>query len=387
MQVSLLPAIGSNHRFSGLVSNNFSINVIGGYAMAVEGLEMAGAFNLIREDVKGVQLAGFANLTGRNVSGVQLAGFTNSNRGKAKGIFIAGFSNVNLDTLKGVQLSGFTNVSGRSSRGMQIAGFSNISGDNAKGMQLAGFSNITNGDVKGFQFAGFLNFNRKQSSNLQLAGFMNLGNQVNGVQISGFSNVVYRDIHGMQFAGMFNYAKRVKGFQLGLINICDTISGVQLGLFNIVRKGYHSIEYRMNEQQAYMLNIKTGTHRFYNIISAGQFQWNNFNDLSFGYGLGTQQKLSKRFSIEIDVIGNLVYNTISRTVPEYLWVFSAIHFVYKPFRLLHFFAGPSGNMLVERAPGVQPLDANKGLRTLPSSTLANLPFQAWIGYSFGVRFF
>jgi len=386
-QISFVPAIGTNHIYSGLVANKFSFNILGGYAMAVDGFEMAGMFNIIREDVKGFQMAGFANLTGRNVNGFQMAGFSNSIRGSLKGMQMAGFTNISLDSIVGVQMSGFTNVSGKSSQGAQISGFANISGNEARGLQLAGFTNITNGDIKGLQIAGFMNYNRLQSSNVQIAGFMNLANEVSGVQIAGFSNFTYKTMKGSQISGFMNYAKKINGIQIGVFNFCDTICGIPIGFLSFVRKGYHSLEYNMNEQQAFSLAFKTGTHRFYNILKAGKFAWNNNDDISLGYGIGTQQKIKGKFALELDITGSILYNTINRKVPEVLWANASLNLVYQPFKFLTFFAGPTVNSIFSETEYDLPLQPNRGLNEIPSGSLGIYNFSAWIGYNFGVRIF
>lgn len=386
-QISFIPALGTNHLLSGLVANRFSFNILGGYAYAVNGFELGGLFNIIRQDVLGFQMAGFANLTGRNVDGFQVAGFANFNRGNAKGMQLSGFSNVVLDSLKGVQISGFSNVSGGSARGAQVSGFTNVSGRYVRGLQLAGFGNITNGDIRGLQIAGFGNYNRYQSNNVQIAGFINLANEANGIQIAGFSNFTYLDMHGIQISGFMNYAKRMKGIQLGLFNVCDTIRGIPIGLLSFVRKGYHVLEYSMNEQQAFTLAFKTGTHRFHNIVKVGQFQWENFNDLSFGYGLGTQQKIVGKLALELNVIGNGFYNTISRTVPNQIWMVSEFNLVFKPFRYVTLFAGPSLNYLIQDNAENSIVNAERAWQRLDDFQAGNKLYTGWMGYTFGLRFF
>lgn len=55
----------------------FSWNLVGGVARKVEGLEMAGVFNVETESFRGVQTAGVANVVRGPVDGVQLAGVLN----------------------------------------------------------------------------------------------------------------------------------------------------------------------------------------------------------------------------------------------------------------------------------------------------------------------
>ncbi|HEX2608358.1 MAG TPA: carboxypeptidase-like regulatory domain-containing protein, partial [Flavisolibacter sp.] len=55
-QVSLTPGLGTHGKLSAQVSNNFSLNVFGGYNGGVNGFEMGGLFNIDKKNVQYVQI-------------------------------------------------------------------------------------------------------------------------------------------------------------------------------------------------------------------------------------------------------------------------------------------------------------------------------------------
>ncbi len=288
-QVSFLPFLSTNGKLSGNVINNYSFNVLGGYSMGVRQIEIGGFINIDRGDVSWMQLAGFGNIVGGDVYGLQGAGFFNLNGGETKAVQMAGFSNVNYGETRGVQLAGFANVNLSSTHGVQLAGFCNLSNGPGVGVQVAGFGNVQRGEYRGSQFAGFANLNTKE---------------IHGVQVAGFANIATGKVGGSQVAGFFNYGKQIRGTQLGVVNVADTLGGVPIGLVSYVKRGYHKLELSADEVFYTNLAFRTGVKDFYNIFLAGikpDPAPDNANVWTFGYGLGTDRKITKRLHFNIDV--------------------------------------------------------------------------------------
>ena len=76
-QVSFIPVLGTNYRLSGNVINDYSFNILGGYSRGTRKAELAGLFNINRDDVQYVQIAGLVNADGGQFNGVQTAGLLN----------------------------------------------------------------------------------------------------------------------------------------------------------------------------------------------------------------------------------------------------------------------------------------------------------------------
>lgn len=251
-QITLISPLGTNGLQSHEVTNVFSLNMVAGYAGGLKGLE----------------IGGFANAINGNVKGVQIAGFANGVKGSTSGAQIAGFANINLGNTNGAQIAGFTNISLKESNATQIAGFTNVVTADATAGQISGFANVVTGDFKGAQIAGFANYSQ---------------GDMTGAQI-----------------GVFNYAKNVKGAQIGVFNVADSVEkGLAFGVLSFVKNGYRAIEISSNETVHGVLSFKTGTYKFYNILSVGAIL-NDERAWAVGYGIGTLIPLTKQFDLAIE---------------------------------------------------------------------------------------
>lgn len=287
-QFSLFPYIGTNHRLSGNVINDYSFNIFGGYSRGVRKLEIGTLFNIDRDKVEGVQIAGIFNAVGGKVSALQMAGL----------------ANLNLDSVKGAQFAGLINLNWNSSQKFSGAGLVNITNGTATGAQVAGQGNFTMGDQKGPHFAGLFNMATHDAGPVQVAGLFNfVGNEIHGAQV-GLFNVATRKVSGVQVGGVINYAAKVNGVQIGLFNVADSVHGVPLGFMSFVVKGYHKIEVSADEVFYTNLAFRTGVRHFYNIFTAGAKPGSFEQDevfWTFGYGIGTSPRLTKWLSLNFDV--------------------------------------------------------------------------------------
>lgn len=293
-QLSFTPGLSTHGRMSGQVINNFSLNVLGGYSGGVNGLEIGGLFNIDKKDVRYVQVGGLFNIVGGDVAGVQVGGVSNTVLGAMAGV--------------------------------QVGGVSNYTRKNLTGVQVGGVYNHTAGFVKGVQVAGVGSFSREK---------------VSGVQIGGVGNIANRDMHGLQVGGVFNYAKRLKGVQIGLINIADTSDGLSIGLITVVLKGYHKLAISANEVANFNVGFKTGNHRLYNILQAGMNLQPDQKAYSFGYGLGSEWRMGKRFSINPELTGNYLY--VGNWSDANVLGKAALNFNFKLGKYVAIFGGPVFN--------------------------------------------
>ena len=290
VQVSFLPFMGTNGLLSGNVTNEYSLNVIGGHSMQNTFIELGGVFNSNRGDVAGIQLAGVVNLVG----------------GCADGLQAAGVANITAESSNGMTLAGVFNIHGADHSGIRGAGVFNYTHGATYGLSMAGVINHQNGICDGGQIAGALNVAVKGAKYGQLAGALNVATGDVGVgQLAGAVNLSTGDLEGIQIAGALNVANNVKGFQLGLVNISDTISGVPLGFLSYVHKGYHHFEVSTDESFRINVAFHTGVPQLYNIFAAGVNPEDNMT-WYYGYGLGTAPKLGKRLNLNIEVTANWI---------------------------------------------------------------------------------
>ena len=295
-QLSFVPFVGTNHKMSGHVINDYSLNILGGYALGTGKLEVGGVFNLVRGDMRGVQIAGVLNGVGGEMSGIQFAGVFNGNQGSSRGAQFAGVLNVNAGESRAVQFAGVGNISPAPQKSPQFAGVFNIAAKEGGPLQLGGVFNLAAGDMKGFQGAGVFNLT---------------GKAMKGTQVAGVFNFAGKELTGAQVAGVFNYASGVRGTQIGLINISDSTRGVPVGFMSLVWKGYHKIEISADEIFYNNISFRTGVRQFYNIFSAGakpSTYKENDTRWTFGYGIGTAPRLSRKIFLNLDLTSNQIVN-------------------------------------------------------------------------------
>jgi len=245
-QLSLIPTVSTNGPIAGSVVNQVSINILGGYARGVEGVEIGGGFNLLSEDMTGLQVSGLANLVGGHTRGVQFSGGINHSMRSLEGLQLAGLSNTVWDTLSGWQVAGGINVVKRGMSGTQVSGLGNVALGDLDGEQISGGINITHGAVNKAQVAGVINYARSVKGGQVAAGMnialdsvgggqvgfvANYAGNVSGGQVAFGANVVPGHVSGGQVGFVLNYAGAVSGGQVsfGANIVPGTVDAGQVG--------------------------------------------------------------------------------------------------------------------------------------------------------------
>jgi hypothetical protein len=227
------------------------------------------------------------------VQGGQVAGLINFNCAETEAVGIAGLINFGLKDSRDVRIAGLTNINFGNQMGPHIAGLFNFTTKSSGPAQVAGLFNFAAGDGKGAHFSGLLNFTARKHD---------------GAQISGLINFTGKRLHGVQ-VGFLNYATRLKGTQIGFLNISDSTGSVPVGVLSIVGKGYHSVELAADEVFYANLSFRTGVRKFYNILTAGvkpNTLSGNETIWSFGYGVGTSPRLSRKLFLNVDLTASQI---------------------------------------------------------------------------------
>lgn len=326
VQVSFITPAGSNGIHSGQFINNFSLNILVGYAGGLKGAEFSGLTSVLGNDMEGFQAAGLANVVGGKV------------------------------------------------RGAQFAGLANVVGGVSQGFQAAGLVNVSAGG-KLTQAAGLMN--------------INAGND-HGMQIGGLGNVNTGTINGVQLAGLFNYTNKLSGVQLGVFNFADTIiSGTPIGFLSFVAHGYYAFEIAASETFYGTISFKTGTRKFYNILSTGMAVRNDKIIWGWGYGIGTLVAMTPKLDLGMELIA---YH-----VNEDEWFTKRLNFLNK-FNMfvnwnvlpnLTLFAGPSWNVTVTDTYDGEggTLEPNIAPWTVYDETYSNdINVTMYPGFNLGIKF-
>ena len=159
-QFSILPGIGSHGKMSSQLVNKFSFNLFGGYNGGVNGMEIAGLYNITNKDVRYFQVAGLFNMVGGHAEGFQVAGLFNKD-----------------SSMKGFQASGLYNKT-----------------VNTRGFQIAALNK--NDSMQGFQ-AAVVNVNHKFKG-VQI-GIVNVADTIEGIPI-GLINLGKSGVNHLSFS-------------------------------------------------------------------------------------------------------------------------------------------------------------------------------------------
>lgn len=337
-QASLLPGLSSHGMMSSRVVNKASLNVLGGYTAGVDGVEVAGLFNLTIGKVNSFQAAGLFNAVGGDIKGTQFAGLINYDKQNVNGFQAAGVANLVSTNLNGVQIGGVTNIVRKEVDGVQIAGVTNIASGNVKGLQIAGVGNIAS-----------------------------------------------HKFTGTQVAGIFNYAKNFKGLQIGLVNLADSSSGTSIGLLNLSKNGYQKISFFSNDLVNANVALKTGNANLYTLLIAGK----NYSDTAkletIGVGFGHDFLLSNQVAIETEMItqylhlGNWDYANILMRFQANLEI--------KLFKGFALFGGPSYAYYNSDAPAGSSAKGYKQNVVPAKHHQFSGNNQGWWGWNIGVTLF
>jgi hypothetical protein len=306
-QISLIPGLSSHGMYNSQIVDHFSYNILGGYTAGIDGVEMAGLFNINKKDMKFFQAAGIFNFVGGSTKGVQVAGIYNNVSHNAWGLQAAGLFNRVQNFTGGMQLAGLTNADQRAS---------------------------------GFLVAGLFNKAQNFNGGVQLAGLFNTAQKSKGLQLAGFCNRS-ADEAGSQFASVFNVAKKVKGFQFALVNIADS-SDYTIGLINFIKNGEKSLSLSTDETLFTHLDFRSGGRVLYGLIGAGYKFGNDEVKYALDIGFGAHIINKGKFSLNGEYATQLITDTEKKFYQtDSFKILSG----YKLNNHLRLFAGPSLNII------------------------------------------
>jgi uncharacterized protein YjbI with pentapeptide repeats len=280
--IDLLPYVGTS---SGLPYTRrlVSFNLIGGISGGIDAVELGGALNLTRGDVRGAQLSGAANLV--------------------------------LEDVSGMQASGAINIIGGNLSGAQFAGAANIVGGNG-GSQLSGAVNIAGGRTDGAQLAGAVNVTGTELSGLQATGAVNIaGGAVRGLQTSGAVNIAGSDVTGAQLGVANISGGQVDGLQLGVVNIAEN-STASIGLISILADGFFDLEVYGSEEGLLMSGVRHGGDHIYNVYSIGAHAGSDATYPAFALGIGWRHDITEGLEFSTDILGVQTFRRDFRTTGD-----------------------------------------------------------------------
>ena len=271
------------------------------YASHVEGVQLGGLANFVKNDASGFMFGGLVNAVGGESNGFQLSGISNITGKYFNGLALAGLMNISTDELKGIQLSGLLNASGKRLKGVQTSILSNV-GLDIIGVQSSLISNIAAHQIRGVQLAGVANITVNMDKAFQLSSLTNVClNAMDGVQLS-LGNYA-ENVDGTQI-GLLNISTGVvRGWQIGIVNHSKDTTARKIGLVNVTpRTKIQAMVYVSNTSKINVA-VRFKNKLNYSILGVGTHYTDMSNDFSgcLFYRTGIYFPLKKNFEISGDI--------------------------------------------------------------------------------------
>ncbi|XWN38061.1 MAG: hypothetical protein ROO71_03825 [Balneola sp.] len=398
--------IGSLYNYNKEYTSGFQIaglvNATGGYA---EGVGIAGLVNYAGEDLSGIQIAGLGNISKNDLEGIQVGGALNYAKGNLSGLQGSFGANIASGNVEGAQISGLLNVSQQTMSGLQITGGGNIGLENMEGLMISGIFNAAKGDASGLFITGggnvasdnmeglmistLFNVSSEYSSGLMITGGLNYSRYQEGLMISAGANIT-QEMEGAQFGGFLNYATTATGVQVGIINVARDFEGASVGFLSLYGNGRKNLDIRYSDAGFTDIGITTGTHRVYNTAIFGYNTSLDRNVYRFGLGVGLEKNINDSFrKIESEQLFVNQEFTVLHHFEE-SWskktnlIFSYKYMVGNRFNSgLSIYGGPSYNIQVTRVNSA----SDYTWYSLWSPEWKGRKYRMWVGFTVGVRFF
>lgn len=321
------------------------------------GNQFSFAANIARDEMEGLQLSTGFNFASK-ISGAQItSGFNVA--GYIRGVQVSAGTNI-ADTVNGIQV-GPVNIANQVF-GHQ-AGVVNVENHGEK--HQVGVMNLAS-QVGGHQI-GVMNI--AGSVGGHQIGIMEIAGHVTGHQI-GIMNVA--GSVGQQQIGIYNIAGTAHGSVVGIFNIVGHADKPVIGLLNFVGNGFWNLSLSMSEARMAMTSLQIGTSYMHtNFHFAREVASNHVR--AFGWGLGTQFGLDKRWWLGLNVDELHLFETNetstwrhygdSEDFSQSMLFMVRGEYGYKIFRSLGIYGGLSGNFLYqqhEQAMDVMPVGEYHG---------------------------
>ena len=303
MNFGIAPGLNTNGMDPKNYSNDISLNLISGYSMRNNVLEISGISSFHTHSSTGYMLSGVVNIVGGNRR--DLKRYTRNE-----------LSDLTSD-FRGIQFTGILNLVSGGALGGQLSGGGNLLlNGNLAGVQCATAFNYVNGNADGIQLALLFNGTRRYFSGIQLSGLINnAGTEMYGFQIGslnvcrtmygprsgtnitagtqvGVVNISKTTMDGFQI-GLINKGGDSKGFQFGLINFFRKGEGYPVGLFNI-GQGRTGVKVWADNVAALNAHILTGSRHISNTFVVGtELASGKRNPFLLGYSIGHTRFLNR----------------------------------------------------------------------------------------------
>jgi len=262
-----------------------------------------------------------------------------------------------------------------------------------EGVTTAGGITVVTESMEGVAAGQFGNINRGDMDGVQASILFNTAENLRGVQASHGYNWA-RQVRGAQF-GLVNAAHTVRGVQFGLVNVADE-ADASIALIPVTRKGGFHPEVFTSDTAMINLGFRLPAKYTYMFASVGLQPLGRLEDgrlstsdgagraWEAGLGMGGHIPLSKRFSLDIDLGGYVVNDSLAWAGP--VGSMSRMRFLvnYSFAKRFTVWGGPTITALVD--------EADRGIDRPGYGWVAGryngdeVRVRAWPGFAAGLRF-
>ncbi len=202
------------------------------------GIGLAGLGTVANGSIRGFSFAGLGAVANHDISGIAIAGLGAVANHDIRGFALSGLGSVANGDVDGFLLSGVGSVANGSLRGVAIGGVAAVVNGDARWVMLSGVASVVNGDFRGLMFGGVAVVSGGSLKGVTLTVGEARARAVSGFSVAGYLRTrdftglglgVYNRVRGQQTGitiGLVNYARRLNGFQFGLINIAGNNRGI-----------------------------------------------------------------------------------------------------------------------------------------------------------------
>lgn len=272
------------------------------YAAYMNGLQISGLANFVKNDAYGMMLSALVNAVGGDAAGFQLSGLTNITGRRFDGLSLSGLMNISTEVVNGVQIAGLLNTCGVQVNGLQLSLLGNV-GMVVSGSQVCMISNIASDRIRGLQLAGVANIAMNADKALQLSTLTNVClDSMRGAQVAIIGNYA-EHVEGAQI-GLFNIATgKVHGWQVGVVNHSNDTTAHKIGLVNITPKTKIQAMLFGSNTSKFNVAVRFKNRMNYSILGIGSHYFDMNEDFSgcLFYRTGLYFPLKNKFEISGDL--------------------------------------------------------------------------------------
>jgi hypothetical protein len=222
--------VGANEDISGIAIGGLGA----GAGRDMVGISVGGLGVGSGRDMKGLSFGGLGAGAGRDFVGIAAGGLGVGSGNDARGILMAGLgAGAGRDAI-GIIASGIGAGAGRDIKGIAVSGVATGAGRNFTGISVSGVATGAGSTLKGLHIAG-IGVGAPTVRGVMISGLAAGGQDVHAFSVAPAYFVVEQGgvMRGLSISSFNRIRGEQKGITIGIVNYARKLSGYQIGLINI----------------------------------------------------------------------------------------------------------------------------------------------------------